>query len=488
MQRFGKRRLATGATALTIGVAALGGCLLTAGSAVAAVPGGVACQPTDGKITGRGATLEGNAENNWWNAYDSDFCGATPEAPADQAGSNEGIYNYPGAVSSSNTGAGKGLIGANCRTDAYVGASVPYTEAQLTSLDGAPGLNVNSLGPCPSVATLASPFAPDASTNTVYPNVNDQAANLMSFPVAVAAVAVIVNLPASACGGTAPTSIELTGSQVSGIEGGSILNWNSTALTGNNPSLTACNVPIVRIVREDSAGQTTIYKGYLGDVDASRSTATCAPGTTWASYSGTTSWPESAGGAASSTCSQVTLTSSSGGAQEVSQVNSTVGAIGYADYGDVAASGDHGLIAAAVQNGAGTAYEAPVVGLGANCNASAVSPPDNASPVGIVGLDSNENWATDNATVNGTGNHNDANDVGTSYPICGLAWDLVYSGLSSTSGSAIANLTADQRRTLYSYVTFVLSSLGQSLLPNEYDASVPAAWLQAELSGFQSNY
>ena len=49
-------------------------------------------------------------------------------------------------------------------------------------------------------------------------------------------------------------------------------------------------------------------------------------------------------------------------------------------------------------------------------------------------------------------------------------------------------MTADQRRTLYSYMTFVLSSLGQSILPNNNYASLPATWQPAILAGFQHNY
>jgi len=490
MQPFGKRGLAAGAAAVTLGFAALGGSLVTASTALANAPGGTACNPTDGKISGRGATYETNAEALWWSAYDTEICGNTPETPADVAGSNMGIFNYPSAVSSSNTGAGKGLIGANCRTDAYWGSSLPYTEAQLTALDGAPG-NATGAGltPCPTVSALVPPFPPDAATNTAFPSASDQTANLMSFPIAGSSVALRVNLTAAECGGTQP-SIELSAAQVSGILGGSILNWDSSALTPNNPGLVSCNVPIVRVVREDTSGTTGILKQYLIDVDGTRATATCAPGTTWQSYDGTpnTPWPDSSGGAASSTCSAVVAPTTSGGPALLALLDTTAGGIGYADLSD-AVNDAPSDIQVTVQNAAGTAYVAPGNGTGANCDLSSLSEPGNGASTAMVGLVANDNWGSDNATVNGTGQHDDASNIGTAYPICGLTYDLVYAGLHGAAGTgAVANLTADQRRTLYSYITFVLSSLRQSILPNNNYASLPLTWQPAILAGFQKNF
>ncbi len=101
-----------------------------------------------------------------------------------------------------------------------------------------------------------------------------------------------------------------------------------------------------------------------------------------------------------------------------------------------------------------------------------------------VGLSPEEkNWAN-----NAEPNEENVTDRGNKYPICGLTWDLVYTGLSNTTTSAIAPLTADQRRTLYSYFTFVLSSTAQNVLSTIDYAPLPAGWLQGLREGFQENF
>jgi hypothetical protein len=49
-------------------------------------------------------------------------------------------------------------------------------------------------------------------------------------------------------------------------------------------------------------------------------------------------------------------------------------------------------------------------------------------------------------------------------------------------------LTADQRRTLYSYGTFILSSAAQELLGSSFYAPVPTGWLAKLRTGFQENF
>jgi hypothetical protein len=495
MQSFGKRCLAAATASVTLGLATFGVGLVTAGTASANAPGGFACDAANGKIYGSGAVLEGAAENAWWAAYDSEFCGDRPNG--DQAGNDEGIYNYPGTlVSPGFTGAGNGLIAANNRIGDYWGTSNPYTTAQLNLLDGTPGpsaaatANKLAWSGTPSISTLSPPFPPDSATNTSFPASTDQAANVLTIPVAGSAIAIVANIPAAGCtSGVAPSSLNFTSSEIAGILGGSILTWGSTQLTGNNPSLAGCTTAITRVVRFDSAGQTSIVKQYLVDVEPSRASEACAPTTSWQTlYSSNTTW--TGGTTATGTCSAYAKPTTSGGAALLTLLGTTPGGIGYDDLPDVEANGSS-FIQASLENQAGTGYVSPVSGLGANCDLSAVSEPGNGSSTALVGLDSGDTWATDNATANpGTGEHYDANDIGTAYPICGIAWDLVYSGLSAgpSSPTAIAALTVDQRRTLYSYITFVLSSLGQSILPNNYFAALPTLWQQPVLAGFQKNF
>jgi len=490
MQPFGKRGLTAAAVAVTLGLAAFGGSLVTASAALANAPGGVACAPSDGKIDGYGSTYQTNAQALWWPAYGSEICGSTTNTPADVAGGNMGIYNF----NSSFTGSGSGIIGANCRSAAYQGTDLPYNEAQLTALDGAPGNTTASLGlsPCPTTTALAAPFAPDATTNTSgFPNSNDATGNMMSFPIAGSAEALLVNLTAAQCTAGTPSNLQFTPSQVDGILGGSILMWNSSLLTVNNPSLSTCSTAITRVVRFDNSGTTSILKTYLNDIDPTRTGAavTCDPGT------GTTPWitiynqtPNTNWPSGGSSCSPLAVPTTKGGPALITLLNSTPGGIGYADLSDAVNLGGSDLTAS-VQNAAGTNYIAPGNGTGANCDLSTLSEPGNGASTAMVGLVSNDNWGSDNATVNGTGQHDDASDTGVQYPICGLTYDLVYTGLHGAVGTGpVSSLTADQRRTLYSYFTFVLSSLGQSILPNNNYASLPLTWTPAILAGFQKNF
>jgi hypothetical protein len=52
----------------------------------------------------------------------------------------------------------------------------------------------------------------------------------------------------------------------------------------------------------------------------------------------------------------------------------------------------------------------------------------------------------------------------------------------------MSRLTADQRRTLYSFWTFVLSSTAQETLSSIDYAALPASWLGTLREGFQENF
>jgi len=56
------------------------------------------------------------------------------------------------------------------------------------------------------------------------------------------------------------------------------------------------------------------------------------------------------------------------------------------------------------------------------------------------------------------------------------------------TGGPEANLTADQRRTLYSYYTYLMSPEAQSKTGPSFYAPLPSGWLQTILQGFQGNF
>src|SRR5262249_31131177 len=122
---------------------------------------------TDGKISGRGATLPLYAVNAYMQDYSRDVCGLVPADSAANtytppAGSGEPTgdptdpsnpvdstagaspqptynadfmtaYNYPAAQDHSGTGSGQGRVGISCRTDAFTGSDIPYTNADFAN-------------------------------------------------------------------------------------------------------------------------------------------------------------------------------------------------------------------------------------------------------------------------------------------------------------------------------------------------------------------
>jgi ABC-type phosphate transport system substrate-binding protein len=465
-----------------VGIGLLGGCeavafVLPASSPAAVPPTGLACVASDGKISGRGSSYNAHAEVAFAQAFRDDVCGNVAEQySGDPAGNTMIAYNYPAAEAASATGASAGLKAASCRTDAFAGDSLPYSEAQLGELNGVPG----QTGGCK--LAFSSPFQPQA-TNNEFPNAADISAPIMSFPIGGSSVAIAVNF-GTACTKD-PTALKLNAKEVSRIFGGDAATWSDTELVENNPALSTggCTGPITRVVRFDSAGTTEIFKAYLVRAENARTGAGCAAGKKWSEYTKTnTEWPGKQKPTEEGTCSAITTAASSGGPAEVAKIQAVQGGIGYADLPDEA--GQAGLVAATVNNATSTSFQAPSSGKAANCNFTSVALPGGTAS-DAVGLNGEgKNWAT-NAEVN----EQNVTDRGSKYPICGITFDLVYTGLNSGSVSnAIAPLTADQRRTIYSYFTFVLSSTAQNLLSTINYAPLPNAWLQALREGFQENF
>jgi len=488
------RRFGSGTRALLVGLGVLGGCvlisLMNADVSFAAAPEkGLACNATEGKISGRGASYQAHAEAFFAGLYETDFCGATPGSPTDAAGNTMVAYNYSPAEADKQTGAGAGIKAASCRTDAYAGDSLPYTEAQYTELNEAPGKTKGCTLP------FQPPFAPQGTENAKkefeFPSATDTTAPVMTVPIAGSSIGVAANL-AGACKGGTPTGLEFSAKEISRLFGGDAATWSDSELEENNPSLKTdeCTGAITRVVREDSAGTTEIFKAYLVRAAPERSGAgfTCAVGKAWSEYTKTnTQWPgkqsETEG-----TCSKIITPANSGGPEEVAKIRATEGGIGYADLPDLDGN-DAGLITATVQNATTKAPQAPNSGKAANCSLNVLTLPG-ATANDAVGLNAQDNWGTNNTEVNGNPNHQNATDLGSKYPICGVTFDLVYTGLdnNNNTNNAITPLTADQRRTLYSYFTFVLSSTAQSKLSTIDYNPLPSAWLEKLTEGFQANF
>jgi len=487
-----QKRLGSGSRALLVGLGVLGCCVLAnlvlaQASSAAVPPKGLNCVASDGKISGRGSTYQTLVVNKFAELYRDDFCGSVAEQYAkDPAGNTMVAYNYPEAEKNSATGSGAGVKAASCRTDAFSGTDKPYSENSLKELNNVPG----TTGGC--ALAFAPPFTPTVKENK-FPEAADSTAPIMSFPIAGSSVTVPVNLTGGGiCTKAVPTSLKFTGREISRLFGGEVAKWNDKEITETDPILTTdeCNGAVTRVVRQDSSGTTGIFKNYLIGVDGARAEAKCAPGKEWSAYTAKNEqWPGLQKPGEEGECSAIVHPAKSGNPEVLNTLAATPGGIGYVDLPQEAAAVAEGatLITPSVQNAVKTAFVAPNTGKAANCTyAGIVTPPGNGSAAEAVGLFNTEgkNWAE-----NAEPNENNVTDKGSKYAICGLTWDLVYSGLDNGEvANPIAGLTADQRRTEYALFTFVLSSAAQDVLSTIDYAPLPAGWLQQLREGFQENF
>jgi ABC-type phosphate transport system substrate-binding protein len=475
-----------------------------AGSATAAQPAGIACQSADGKVSGRGATFARQLWDSLINGYTADVCGAVANtaaifnttvidptdpsvvsAPATVQTTPNAmvVYNY----NTAQTGSGQGRTAMQCRTDAFGGTDGPYSTAQYALLNAAP-LAVASC-PIPSgggTGTTRSPFLPGP-----LPNAADATAPMMSFPIGGASVVIAVNLTGAACT-TAPTSLSFTSAQVDGIMDGRFLLWSDPALVAGNPLLANCATPITRRVRSDDSGTTQIIKNYLAKVDPSSPGCDgAAAASDWLTLRNANApnnkWPNLAqvnpanpsSAPATATCSAISSLNGNGGV--AGSVNGNPGSVGYIDVADAAITAPL-AIRPSIRNATDTAFIAPSTGAQANCNFNNVSAPP--GPEGAVGLIDTDNWASNNATL-----RSDITNIGPGYPICGLTFAMVYTGLSGTPGTtAVSGMTNNQRRTLYSFMSYALSNVAQNRLNSALYRSLPGSLLANIRTGFQGNF
>jgi hypothetical protein len=425
--------------------------------------GGISCRP-DGKIGGRGSTLMAKAQTAFANGYRADVCGSVTDAN----GTTMSVYDYDAT-----TGSDIGLQAASCRTDAFWGVDGPYTQSTLTALDASPGTL-----DCSPFAGLVAPYAP---TPGPYPAPTDTAGQVMTIPVAGTSVAIGINLQAADCGGTKPSSIQLTTSMISRLLGGDIMRWNDAALRagGLNAGLANCNRAVTRVVRLDSASTTQVLKNYLVHADNNRSTSTtCFLGGKWSVYANPSfnvNWPSDNG----TFCSPVTTAATAGDTAQLATCVATPGALCYADLPVMV--GQPTLIRPAIRNASDTAYAPPSSVSTANCSFSTLLPPS-GGVAGAVGLNPGDTWATDNPT----GSHGDVTFMGTGYPVCELTYVLAYAGLHA-GGTAVSGLRFDQRQTLYSYLVYILSDPGQNKLLSSFFQEIPASIAGTLRAGVQGN-
>ena len=153
-------------------------------------------------------------------------------------------------------------------------------------------------------------------------------AGLKQVPLAVTAVAVVVNLPE-----LAGKPIKLTGDMIADIYQGTITQWNHSQIAAANAGVKLPSKPIVPIWRADGSGQSYVFSTYLSR--------------------GNPKWRRVI--AATSNLQLSAGRGVRGGQGVLDAVKATPGAIGYDALGDAKASG---LLIAELQNAAGK-YVAP---------------------------------------------------------------------------------------------------------------------------------
>jgi ABC-type phosphate transport system substrate-binding protein len=502
--------------------------LAFAGSASANAPAGRACQ-TDGQIDGGGATLQVAAQQIWIQGYTSDICGnvgpggtlagLSPDATDNTAvfydGTNQLVQGNPQTLTVPN-GSGGGRQGLSCRAWLYAGSDTPYDQATLNQLNGAPAL-VNGQTwypgtPQECIANGSNNWAawtnPFYGTTGAYPfnggsqATSDQPAATMSFPVTGTAVAVgayfgVSGTDSHGC----PANPQITNAQMSSLFNGTTTNW--TQLGGafancDSGSGGTTPLPVTRVVRQDSSGTTQNFKNYLQAIDPSTVPA-CATtnASTWSTLflnANNTQWPTGA------TCSPLqrgtdatnsqgnlgVLDFCAGGQNGATKI---VGAVCYADLPDFENSlyqAVAGFDTVQLPNPTGGGFVKPFNGQKARCDYSGVATPGSSNN-GAVGLAAGDNWAIDNSP-----SHADLGNQGNGWPACAMTWQLVVTGTSQAPGVATnpfqnSQVNNDMRRTLYSYINYVLGS-GQQLPTSDFYQSLPSGLLNSEIAGFQANY
>jgi ABC-type phosphate transport system substrate-binding protein len=533
------------AVALALGVGALGS-LATAPASFAAGAGphppavGTNCQ-TDGKISGAGSTFQANELTNALiYGFQQDICGPVGTAtnlnsawgttdPSIYTATVKGVatpvsgmatYNYILGGVTAKSGSGAGLNRISCRTDAFGGSDLPYTAANLTAMNGAPGLETGGVAPnynCTTNLNLAAVPPPFGPVTASYPNTADAVANVMNFPIGGGAVAAVVNMHGVCTGGT-PTTINITSQEFNFIWQGKINQWNDPALVATNPILStdSCSGNIQRVVRQDNSGTTGLMFQDLGAGESGTAgidTGTLCDGQTWSHYFGlnpNTSWPLGCADGTGNIALPPVNGGVSGSPTLITKLEGTPGGIGYAELGlwGTLPAGD---VFAGVESQAATAANGltnntpPVAsfiaagasGASSNCSIGVLNLPGTHTANEAVGLGV-DNYASDQTVAN---NHENITYSGPGYPVCGLTFDLVYTGMHNETGEAApvtgASLTVqgpeigttnDQLRTLYSFFTYVFSPLGQSYLDQATYDELPGAWLLPLRQGFQNNF
>jgi ABC-type phosphate transport system substrate-binding protein len=410
-------------------------CVLSAAAVAALVAPGAAnaqlgTQCSGSPITGKGSSLQKLAQQTVW---DLDFnTSANPKA----CNGSQGSGGKPTVTYTSvGSGAGMEAWGINGHafegTNGYVGTDEPPNSLQKEE--------IQSHSTNPAEATLET------------------------IPVLQGAVAIPVNLPKGCISATStafPGRLVLDNVTLEKIWHGTITKWGEITDNGDKFSGPTCapnEAPIVRVVRKDQSGTTSIFKKYLALVNGEKNIV------------GELGWREISEGLKNTEWpGTVSIPTETGGGALVKLVAATRGSIGYANLADVRANGAF----AGPTGGANTkTFWAPVQNNGVAQEGETYADPST----------NNDNKEVANANCSNTVYTNGEtpfppastlevwNEVTTStseehYALCGLTYDLTFKAYSKYSET-----TLEEATTVNNFENFVLAAAGGQELIKKHD-------------------
>jgi ABC-type phosphate transport system substrate-binding protein len=358
----------------------------------------------------------------------------------------------------------------------------PFPTQQVEYLSTSSGEGLASWGVGHNAAKFKGFGASDAFVGTDQPpNAVQQSeilergpgAKLLSIPVLQAAVALPMHLPEgctaeSVVKGKGPKRLVLSDATLQGIFAHTITKWNEAASFNGDKLKCASKAqeesPIVRVVRKEGSGTTAILEKFLAEINR----GSVDGAATWrelAEEDENVRWP----------AESEDLTRAAKGSGIAATVAATPGSIGYANLGEVRANvaftpagggGEGSAIFWPELQSDGTKFEDPA--SNGEQNAAA-----NANCKSEVYLDGTGTKFPP-ASTEGTWNEATASTVQkSSYPLCGLSYDLSLTDYQAFSEEAHPTSTAEVE-TVKEYLTFALGE-GQTLLEGHDFLGLPTS-------------
>jgi ABC-type phosphate transport system substrate-binding protein len=425
-------------------------CIISAAAVAALVAPGAASAGTVGEqcsgasITGKGSSLQKLAQVSVWGP---DF---NTSANAKACNGTQGSKGVPTVTYTSvGSGAGMEAWGINGHafesSNAYVGTDEPPNQLQKEEIES---------------------HKIKASTEKT----------LETIPVLQGSVAIIVRLPKGCSGSSKAYAGRLVFDNVTlqAIWLGEITKWSQITDDGDELIGSACTAAqkestIVRVVRKDQSGTTSIFKKYLALINGEKDVF------------GELGWREISEGLPNveDWPGTVTRPAGTGGGELVKKVAETPSSIGYANLADARSGGQF----TGVNGGKGFArFWAPIQNNGVEQEEETYADPASnneaaeAANANCANTEyTNGETAFPPATTLAVWNEVTTKTAEPHYPICGLTYDLGFHEYSKYPGTSLTEAT-----TVNNYLLFELAQFGGQELIKKHDYYPLPSAIQAE--------